>query len=69
VPQPLRAFRRQQQLEDLEKVERIVSEVEPPAVSSGVTAGGDVERLRGLPAVSRHTRGAVFGTDRSGGCS
>ena len=35
---------------------------EAPA-SSGVTAAGDERRLRGIPAVSRHSSGAIAGTD------
>ena len=47
------------------KVERIVAEVgdeEPESVAGG-TAPGDSRRLRGIPAVSRGTSGAVHGTD------
>ena len=67
LPQPLpRAFRRQLQALDSEKGARIVREAgdEPEITSSaGATAPGDERRLRGIPAVSRHTSGAVFGSD------
>ncbi len=67
VPQPLpRAYRRQLQAEDSAKVVEIVREVgeaeEPPSVA-GATAAGDERRLRGIPAISRGTSGAVFGSD------
>jgi len=67
VPQPLpRAYRRQLQAEDLARVEEIVREVgeaeEPPAVA-GATAAGDERRLRGIPAISRGTSGAIAGSD------
>jgi hypothetical protein len=44
---------------------RIVAEaVDPePSSAAGTTAGRDPARLRDLPAVSRATSGAVFGTD------
>jgi len=48
-----------------EKVARIVAESESVEVESvaGVTAGGDTVRLRGIPAVSGGTSGAVSGSD------
>jgi hypothetical protein len=64
VPQPLpRAFRRQLEAEDLDKVDRIVREVgheDAPGVAGG-TAGGDERRLRGIPAVGRGCSGAIRG--------
>ena len=67
MPQPLpRAFRLQLQALDSEKVARIVAEageLEELASVAGATAAGDAARLRGLPAVSRHTSGAVAGSD------
>ena len=72
MPQPLpRAFRRQLQALDMAKIDRIVGEtVEPePSGAAGATSGGDSARLRGLPAVSRHTSGAVSAPTRSGRCS
>jgi hypothetical protein len=65
VPQPLRAFRRQQQLEDEAKIAKIVGETEPTD-AAGVTAGGDPTRLRGLPVVVRGSSGAVPGTSPLG---
>ena len=58
-----RAFRRQQQALDMEKVARITAEPVEPSSSAGATAGGDGRRLRGIPAVARGTSGAVFGPD------
>ena len=68
MPQPLpRAFRRQLQVEDAEKVARIVAEVEGVeeelSSSAGATAAGDGRRLRGLPAIGRGSSGAIPGTD------
>jgi len=67
VPQPLpRAFRRQLQAEDSEKVDRIVGEVGEPVAPAGVagaTAAGDERRLRGIPAVGRGCAGAIQGSD------
>ena len=37
--------------------------LEKLASVAGATAAGDAARLRGLPAVSRHTSGAVAGSD------
>jgi hypothetical protein len=65
VPQPLpRAYRRQLQVEDQAKLERILAEVvdEEPASAAGATAPGDSRRLRGIPAVLRGTSGAIPGT-------
>jgi hypothetical protein len=57
VAQPLpRSFAARQRLEDEAKIVRIVAEAEPaPAPGS---AGGDRQRLRGLPAVARGVPGA-----------
>jgi hypothetical protein len=38
-------------------------ETRPPKSSAGATSGGDGRRLRGIPAVSRGTSGAIAGTD------
>jgi hypothetical protein len=57
VAQPLpRSFAARQRLEDEAKIARIVAEAEP-APAPG-TAGGDRQRLRGLPAVARGVPGA-----------
>ena len=47
------------------KVDRIVGESERVDVreEAGATAGGDGRRLRGIPAVSRGTSGAIPGTN------
>jgi hypothetical protein len=60
-----RAFRRRLQAEDAAKLERILAEVvdEEPSSAAGATAPGDERRLRAIPAVSRGTSGAVFGSD------
>jgi hypothetical protein len=61
VPQPLpRAFRRQLQALDSEKVARIVAEAveTEPSSAAGATAAGDSARLRELPAVSKETAGS-----------
>ena len=66
MPQPLQRHRRQTELElDVAKVDRIVGESEVVDVreEAGATAGGDGRRLRGIPAVSRGTSGAIPGTD------
>ena len=66
VPQPLpRAHRRQLQAEDAAKLELILREVtdEPASSAAGATAAGDERRLRGIPAVSKGTSGAMFGSD------
>jgi hypothetical protein len=39
------------------------NETELPSNAAGETAGGDSSRLRGIPAVGRHTSGTMFGTD------
>ena len=60
------SYRRQLQAEDAAKVTKIVAqaaEFEESASAVGATSGGDAARLRGLPAVSRRTSGAVSGTD------
>jgi hypothetical protein len=57
-----RAFRKQQEALDMQKVAKIVGESTEPTSSAGVTAGGDGRRLRGIPVVGG-TGGAVFGTD------
>jgi hypothetical protein len=55
VPQPLpRAYRRQLQVEDQAKLDRIIREAggdEEPVNAAGATAPGDSRRLRGIPAV------------------
>jgi hypothetical protein len=55
---------------DSERIDRIVREVEAeePASAAGATSGGDVARLRGLPAVARGSSGSVPGTDRYAPC-
>jgi hypothetical protein len=66
VPQPLpRAYRRQLQAEDLQKVARIVAEIDEAAIQSaaGATSGGDEARLRGLPAIGRNVAGAIPGAN------
>jgi hypothetical protein len=66
VPQPLpRAYRRQLQVEDQAKLERILAEVvdEEPSSAAGATAPGDSRRLRGIPAVGRGVAGAIQGTN------
>ena len=65
MPQPLpRAYRRQEQTGDTEKVDRILREVgdEQPASAAGATAAGDERRLRGIPAVGRGCSGAIAGS-------
>lgn len=66
MPQPLpRAWRRQQQALDTEKVARIVAETgatEEPRNSAGVTAAGDGRRVRGLPAIGKGVTGAIRDT-------
>lgn len=45
------------------KLARILLDVgEPAPPSTGVTAGGDERRLRGIPAIGRGVAGAVPGT-------
>jgi hypothetical protein len=67
VPQPLpRAYRRQLQLEDQAKLERILAEVGEagaPSSSAGATAAGDPRRLRGPPAIGRGCSSTIPGTD------
>lgn len=60
-----RYLRHQLEVEDRAKVGRIVAETEtePERQAAGATAGGDGRRLRGIPAVSRGTSGAVAGSD------
>lgn len=67
MPQPLpRAFRRQLQVLDEEKVARVVREVgdEEPASVAGAASPGD--RLRGIPATGRGCGGAIRGTNPVG---
>lgn len=68
VRRPLpRAFRRQLEAEDAEKLERILAKVGErleAATAAGATAPGDGRRLRGIPVVGRSTAGgAIEGTD------
>ena len=66
MSQPLpRAYRRQLQALDLEKVMRLVAEAvdETPESAAGSTAGGDGRRVRGIPSVGRGVSGAIGGTD------
>jgi len=65
VPLLPRAYRRQEQSSDTEKVDRILREVgdEQPATAAGATAAGDERRLRGIPAVGRGVSGAISSTD------
>ncbi len=61
-----RAYRLQQMARDAATVDRIIRAVgglEAPTSAAGATAAGDPARLRGLPAVSRGTSGAIAGTD------
>jgi hypothetical protein len=52
------------QAEDAAKIDRIVAEAaEPELASSGGATSRDPARLRGLPAVSRFSSGAVAGSD------
>jgi len=49
------------------KLAKILLETgEPAPVRSGVTAGGDERRLRGVPAVGRGVSGTMAGTDPLG---
>ena len=65
VPRFPRAYRRQLEAQDTAKVDRIVcavgtmTDVVPTA---GTTAGGDWQRLRGVPAIGRGVQGAIRGT-------
>ena len=67
VPPPLpRAYRRQLEALDREKLDPIVREVgehDEPVSAAGATAAGDGRRLRGIPAVGKGTSGAVWGSD------
>jgi hypothetical protein len=60
-----RFLRDVQRREDERKLATILlaTEAAPPASSAGATAPGDGRRLRGIPAVSRGTGGAIAGTD------
>jgi hypothetical protein len=61
-----RAFRRQLQAEDTEKLDRIIREAggdEEPSSAAGATAAGDSRRLRGIPAVGRGCSSTIPGTD------
>ena len=59
-----RAFRKQLEAEDAQKVERIVAATEEPEPTrtAGATAGGDGRRMRGLPIQARGVRSAIPGT-------
>jgi hypothetical protein len=66
VPQPLPRFDREAMpAEQAATLDRILAEVgdEAPASAPGATPAGDVRRLRGIPAHSRRTPGAIAGTD------
>jgi hypothetical protein len=59
-------YRRQLQALDEQRLAAILLELgeeAPPAGWTGATAPGDRRRLRGIPAVSRGTSGAIAGTD------
>ena len=63
MPQPLpRAYRRQEQTGDTEKVDRILREVGDEQPASAAGAAGDERRLRGVPAIGRGVAGAIRGT-------
>ena len=61
MPQPLPRYESRLAAQDARKVERIVAETADaaPMGAAGQTAAGDGRRLRGIPAVSRHTSGAI----------
>ena len=65
MPQPLpRTYASRQRELDRAKVDKIIKQTEPELASTGgATAPGDSRRLRGIPAVSRGTSGAITGTD------
>ena len=65
MPQPLPRYRSRLEAEDSRKVARIIAAAADTAPTSvaGATAAGDAMRLRGLPALSRHTSGAIPGTN------
>lgn len=62
-----RYLRLQLEVEDREKLAAIFRDAEAQSeedsVAAGATAGGDGSRLRGSPAISRGTAGAIPGTD------
>jgi hypothetical protein len=61
VSQPLPRYAQEPDFQ--QKLARILLEVgEPAPPSTGVTAGGDERRLRGIPAIGRGVTGAVPGT-------
>ena len=70
MPQHLPRFHAQhQRIDDERKLGRILletGEAAPPKVTAGSTAGGDSERLRGLPAIGRGVSGAIRGSDPLG---
>ncbi len=62
MPLPLpRAYRRQLQADDDAKLARILRELgdDVPASAAGATAGGDWQRLRGIPAIRPGVAGAI----------
>jgi hypothetical protein len=67
VPRPLPRFELAlQRRADEQKLARILIETgedAPPETLARATLAGDGRRLRGIPAVSRGTSGAIAGTD------
>ena len=65
VAQPLlRSYRRQLQADDQADLDEILCDVgnDTPASSAGATAGGDRQRLRGIPAIGPGVAGAIRGS-------
>jgi len=58
-----RFYRRQQQAEDKEAVDRAVAESADPETAPKATLPGDTRRLRGIPMFCRGVQGTQPGTD------
>ena len=59
-----RFHRQQEQARDAQAVDKVVTEAVEPAPITGVTAGGDQLRLKGLPG--RGVQGAIWGSSPVG---
>ena len=57
-----RAYRRQLQAHDLERVQAAVGESTQDTRTYANTPGGDARKLRGIPAIGRNVRGAIPGS-------
>jgi len=57
-----RAYRRQLQANDHDKITRLTAETTPITTHPGASLPGDTRKLRGIPAIGPNVTGAIPGT-------